>query len=38
VDFARAHTDRVAVLHGGIVTERGPAAEVLSLSRSALAP
>jgi ABC-type polar amino acid transport system ATPase subunit len=30
VDFARAHADRVVVLHEGVLVESGPAAEVLS--------
>jgi polar amino acid transport system ATP-binding protein len=30
VDFARAHTDRVVVLHEGVMVESGPSAEVLT--------
>jgi len=30
VDFARAHADRVVVLHEGVMVESGPAADVLS--------
>lgn len=30
VDFARAHTDRVVVLHEGVLVESGPAADVLT--------
>jgi polar amino acid transport system ATP-binding protein len=30
VDFARAHADRVVVLHEGVLVEAGPAAEVLT--------
>ena len=30
VDFARAHADRVVVLHEGVLVEDGPAAEVLT--------
>lgn len=30
VDFARAHTDRVVVLHEGVMVESGPSADVLT--------
>jgi ABC-type glutathione transport system ATPase component len=30
VDFARAHADRVVVLHEGLMVESGPAAGILS--------
>jgi polar amino acid transport system ATP-binding protein len=30
VDFARAHTDRVVVLHEGVMVESGPSAGVLT--------